>query len=302
MLFKKKTEMVTADDALAGRTDQTMPVPARHFVNGNPLAGPWPEGYETAVFGMGCFWGAERKFWQVPGVYSTAVGYAGGFTPNPTYEEVCSAMTGHTEAVLVVFDPGAGQLRPAAEGVLGEPRPDAGHASGQRRRHAVPQRDLHVSTGAAACGRARRATMFQEQLRRSGYGDDHHRDRARPARSTTPSRTTSSTSARTRTATAASAAPACPARSVSPRPTPDREPPHWRDARSVPRCCGKPPHLRSCPRSSASRPSREFQRELSWKQKAKIGMRGGKVGYREGKAFTEPWEKRLGWLQKVLGQ
>jgi len=105
MWLKKKTEMVSAADALPGRTDRTMPVPTAHFVNGNPLVGPWPEGYETAVFGMGCFWGAERKFWQVPGVYTTAVGYAGGITPNATYEEVCSGMTGHTEVVLVVFDP-----------------------------------------------------------------------------------------------------------------------------------------------------------------------------------------------------
>src|SRR5690242_17109953 len=97
--------MVSPDEALPGRTDQTMPIPAAHFVNGNPLVGPWPEGVETAVFGMGCFWGAERKFWQTPGVYSTAVGYAGGYTPNPTYEETCSALTGHAEVVLVVFDP-----------------------------------------------------------------------------------------------------------------------------------------------------------------------------------------------------
>ena len=82
-----------------------MPVPASHFVNGHPIAPPFPEGLEQAVFGMGCFWGAERKFWQAPGVYSTAVGYAGGYTPNPTYREVCSGMTGHTEVVLVVFDP-----------------------------------------------------------------------------------------------------------------------------------------------------------------------------------------------------
>jgi peptide-methionine (S)-S-oxide reductase len=101
---KHKSEMVTADTALPGRSE-TMPVPSNHFVNGNPLVGPWPDGFETIVVGMGCFWGAERKFWQLDGVYSTAVGYAGGFTPNPTYEETCTGRTGHVEVVLVVFDP-----------------------------------------------------------------------------------------------------------------------------------------------------------------------------------------------------
>ncbi|MEY4173419.1 MAG: peptide methionine sulfoxide reductase, partial [Actinomycetota bacterium] len=105
MLFRTKTEMVTPDAALPGRTDQTMPVPERHFVLGNPLTPPWPEGMQTAVFGMGCFWGAERKFWQLAGVWSTSVGYAGGYTPNATYEEACSGRTGHAEVVLVVFDP-----------------------------------------------------------------------------------------------------------------------------------------------------------------------------------------------------
>ena len=105
MLFRTKTEMVTPDAALPGRTDQTMPVPERHFVLGTPLTPPWPDGMQTAVFGMGCFWGAERKFWQVPGVWSTSVGYAGGYTPNATYEEACSGRTGHAEVVLVVFDP-----------------------------------------------------------------------------------------------------------------------------------------------------------------------------------------------------
>jgi peptide-methionine (S)-S-oxide reductase len=96
--------MPRPDQALPGRAE-TMDVPDTHFVNGNRMTGPFPAGLEQAVFGMGCFWGAERKFWQAPGVYSTAVGYAGGYTPNATYREVCSGMTGHTEVVLVVFDP-----------------------------------------------------------------------------------------------------------------------------------------------------------------------------------------------------
>src|ERR1700743_277047 len=100
---RKQVEMVDAESALPGR-EQEIPVPARHDVLGTPLKGPFPEGVETAVFGMGCFWGAERIFWEAPGVYTTAVGYAGGFTPNPTYEEVCSGRTGHTEAVLVAFN------------------------------------------------------------------------------------------------------------------------------------------------------------------------------------------------------
>src|SRR5687768_4477603 len=99
-----KTYMPTMNEALKGR-DVAMPVPDRHAVNGHPIAGPFPPGLEQAVFGLGCFWGAERKFWQLPGVYTTAAGYAGGFTRNPTYEEVCSGRTGHTEVVLVVFDP-----------------------------------------------------------------------------------------------------------------------------------------------------------------------------------------------------
>jgi peptide-methionine (S)-S-oxide reductase len=103
MLFTRKPNIVDAESALPGR-DTPIPVPERHEVLGTPLKGPFPEGVETAVVGMGCFWGAERIFWQTPGVYTTAVGYAGGFTPNPTYEEVCSGRTGHTEAVLVAFE------------------------------------------------------------------------------------------------------------------------------------------------------------------------------------------------------
>jgi len=105
MLFtRKKRELPQPAEALPGR-EEGMPVPSRHEVNGNPLTPPFPEGYEQAVFGLGCFWGAERKFWEAPGVFTTAAGYAGGYTPNPTYEEVCSGQTGHAEVVLVVFDP-----------------------------------------------------------------------------------------------------------------------------------------------------------------------------------------------------
>jgi peptide-methionine (S)-S-oxide reductase len=105
MVFgRHKTDMPDETHALPGRPGR-MPVPERHFVNGHPLEPPFPEHLEQAVFGMGCFWGAERKFWEADGVYTTAVGYAGGFTPNPSYEEVCSGRTGHAEVVLVVFDP-----------------------------------------------------------------------------------------------------------------------------------------------------------------------------------------------------
>jgi len=104
--FGKKLAIPSPTEALPGR-DQAMPVPARHYVNSNPLKPPYPEGMELAMFGMGCFWGAERKFWQQEGVFSTAVGYAGGHTPNPTYQEVCTGMTGHNEVVRVVFDPQA---------------------------------------------------------------------------------------------------------------------------------------------------------------------------------------------------
>ena len=104
-LFQRnKAEMVAPEEALPGR-DATMPVPERHDVLGTPITPPFPDGYESLVVGLGCFWGAERIFWKLPGVYTTAVGYAGGFTKNPSYEEVCSGRTGHTEVVLVVWDP-----------------------------------------------------------------------------------------------------------------------------------------------------------------------------------------------------
>ncbi|GAA2755770.1 peptide-methionine (S)-S-oxide reductase MsrA [Actinopolymorpha rutila] len=104
-LFRRKAEMPSPENALPGRPERPFKVAASHLVLGNPLEGPVPDGYEVAVFGLGCFWGAEEIYWQLPGVWSTSVGYAGGVTPNPTYEEVCSGRTGHTEAVRVVFDP-----------------------------------------------------------------------------------------------------------------------------------------------------------------------------------------------------
>lgn len=112
MFFRKApTDLVvpTAAEAMPGR-DTPQAVPETHYVNGNPMQGPWPEGMDTLIVGMGCFWGAERFFWQTEGVYSTSVGYAGGSTPNPTYQETCTGKTGHTEAVMVVFDPAVVQL------------------------------------------------------------------------------------------------------------------------------------------------------------------------------------------------
>ena len=107
MVFGKKVPvMPTAAEALPGRTDRRMRVPEKHLVLGTPLEGPWPEGHRVASFGMGCFWGAEKFLWKVPGVYTTFVGYQGGFTLNPTYEEVCSGLTGHAEVAVVVYDPG----------------------------------------------------------------------------------------------------------------------------------------------------------------------------------------------------
>ena len=105
-LFSRNLAIPTSEEALPGRAE-SMPVPSAHFVNGQPLVGPFPNGFQQIQFGMGCFWGAERKFWELPGVYTTAAGYAGGHSPNPTYEEVCSGQTGHTEVVLVVWDPTA---------------------------------------------------------------------------------------------------------------------------------------------------------------------------------------------------
>ena len=149
---------------------EPMPVPERHFVNRHPLAGPYPDGMQKAVFGLGCFWGAERVFWQAPGCGSPRSAMPAARRQIPTYEEVCSGRTGHTEAVLVVYDPKADELRGVAQAVLGEPRPDPGHAPGQRRRHAIPLGDLYLLAGAAAPPPRRRAQAYQGRLDAAGLG------------------------------------------------------------------------------------------------------------------------------------
>ena len=212
-MFDKKLKLPTKENALPGRAEK-MPVPAKHHVNGARLEPPFPDGLERALFGLGCFWGAERKFWQTPGVYTTAVGYAAGVTPNPTYREVCSGATGHAEVVLVVFDPKKVSVRRSAEDVLGEPRSHAGHAAGQRRRHAVSLGHLLLRRRAAR-HRGAIARRLSARARRSGTTARSRPRSCRRPSSTTPRTTTSSISRRTPAATAASAAPACPVLSVS---------------------------------------------------------------------------------------
>lgn len=170
MFGRKNPVMITADQALPGRTDQTMPVPSEHFELKTPLVGPWPENMDTLVVGMGCFWGAERKFWQTPGVYSTSVGYAGGFTPNPSYEEVCSGFTGHTEVVLVAFDKNIISLNEVLRVFWENHDPTQGMRQGgdigTQYRSSIyfandEQRVAAESTRAA----------FQEQLTKAGFGE-----------------------------------------------------------------------------------------------------------------------------------
>ena len=169
MFFREKTKMIEPDRALAGRPE-AMRVPARHDVLGTPLEPPFPEGIETAVFGMGCFWGAERMFWQADGVYTTAVGYAGGYTPNPTYEEVCSGSTGHTEVVLVAFDPDKTSyermLQIFWEGHDPTQGMRQGNDVGTQYRSAIYWNSEEQRERAEAS-----RAMFQQELRAAGHGE-----------------------------------------------------------------------------------------------------------------------------------
>jgi peptide-methionine (S)-S-oxide reductase len=203
MFFDRfRPKMIEQTDALAGRETPGFDIPSTHEVLGTPMQPPFPAGIETAVFGMGCFWGAERIFWQTPGVYSTAAGYAGGFTPNPTYKEVCSGQTGHTEVVLVAFDPAKVSYEELLRRFWESHDPTQGMRQGAdvgtQYRSAIyttsapPPRPAAtpISASSPPPGTARSPRKF-----------------CPPARSTTPRTTTSNTWRRCRAVTAASAAP-----------------------------------------------------------------------------------------------
>jgi peptide-methionine (S)-S-oxide reductase len=168
-LFREKTKMIAPERALAGRS-QPLVVPDQHDVLGTSIKPPFPDGYQEAVFGMGCFWGAERVFWQAPGVYTTAVGYAGGYTPNPTYEEVCSGSTGHTEAVLVVFDPKATSYEEILRLFWENHDPTQGMRQGNDVGTQYRSEILTTSDEQREAAESSR-TIFQERLAEKGYGE-----------------------------------------------------------------------------------------------------------------------------------
>jgi peptide-methionine (S)-S-oxide reductase len=166
-MFGKKPRMPQRNEALPGRAE-AMAVAAKHYVSGNPLKPPFPAGMELAQFGLGCFWGAERKFWQCAGVFSTAVGYGGGFTPNPTYEEVCSGLTGHTELVLVVFDP----ARVSFEDLLKEFWEAHDPTQGMRQGNDVGTQyrsAIYTHSPAQREAALKSRTAYQAQLLKAGY-------------------------------------------------------------------------------------------------------------------------------------
>ncbi|WP_263261309.1 peptide-methionine (S)-S-oxide reductase MsrA [Pseudomonas sp. RIT-PI-S] len=168
-ILVNKNELPTAQQALPGR-DTPMAVPAEHFVNGQPLQAPFPEGLEVAYFGLGCFWGAERRLWQQPGVYTTAVGYAGGHTPNPTYEEVCSGLTGHSEVVMVVFNPGETRYEDLLKVFWESHNPTQGMRQGND--VGTQYRSVIFTTSEAQLHAALASReAFQGELRKAGHPD-----------------------------------------------------------------------------------------------------------------------------------
>ncbi|MGQ7816930.1 peptide-methionine (S)-S-oxide reductase MsrA [Metapseudomonas furukawaii] len=167
-ILAHKLELPTAAQALPGR-DAPMPVPDAHYVNGHPLQGPFPAGFEVAQFGLGCFWGAERRFWQQPGVWTTAAGYAGGATPNPTYDEVCSGLTGHTEVVLVVFDPRETSYEALLKVFWEAHNPTQGMRQGNDVGTQYRSAIYCYSPAQLAAAEASRE-RFQAELERSGFG------------------------------------------------------------------------------------------------------------------------------------
>jgi peptide-methionine (S)-S-oxide reductase len=166
---KHKTAMPTPETALPGRADP-MPVPDRHYVLDTPLRGPFPAGTEQAIFGLGCFWGAERVFWQMPGVYTTAVGYAGGLTPNPTYEEVCSARTGHNEVVLVVYRPSEVSYDELLTAFWEAHDPTQGMRQGNDVGTQY-RSGIYTTTDEQAAAAAASAARYQEALTAAGRGE-----------------------------------------------------------------------------------------------------------------------------------
>ena len=167
---KWKTQIPNAEEALPGRAEGIFPVPELHHVSGHRIQAPFPEGMEVAIFGLGCFWGAERKFWQVDGVYSTSVGYAGGSTPHPTYQETCSGRTGHTEVVQVVFDPNKVSYAELLQVFWENHDPTQGMAQGHDQ--GTQYRSAIYTTSAAQLEAARASqAVFQEALSKAGYGE-----------------------------------------------------------------------------------------------------------------------------------